>query len=129
MSDFHSGKCWISAVENIGLLTVEDIKCTTVEGIRFTTGEDIGFPSVEYDGFTTVKDIRFTTVENVKFPQQNIGLPTVCYDWGLCQGPSHGGSYMDKGMSHIRIRLPPHIVSGDRLASVSCLLDCLLLCV
>ena len=29
------------------------------------------------------------------------------------QGPSHGGSYMDEGMSHIRIRLPPRIVSWD----------------
>ena len=44
----------------------------------------------------------------------------------LCQGPSHGGSYMDEGTSHIRIRLPPHIVSGDCLAFVSCFLDCLL---
>ena len=42
-----------------------------------------------------------------------------------CQGPSHGGSYMDKGMSHIRIGLPPHIVSRDRLAFVSCFSDCL----
>ena len=31
----------------------------------------------------------------------------------LCQGPSHGGSYMDEGTSHIRIRLPPCFVSGD----------------
>ena len=45
--------------------------------------------------------------------------------WG-CQGPSHGGSYMAKGTSHIRIGLPPRIVLGDRLASVSCFLDCLL---
>ena len=30
----------------------------------------------------------------------------------ICQGPSHGGSYMDKGTFHIRIGLPPHIVSG-----------------
>ena len=36
-----------------------------------------------------------------------------------CQGPSHGGSYMDEGTSHIRIGLPPHIVSGDCLASSS----------
>ena len=34
-----------------------------------------------------------------------------------CQGPSHGGSYMDEGMSHIRIRLPPRVVSEDHLAS------------
>ena len=32
-----------------------------------------------------------------------------------CQGPSHGGSYMDKGAFHIRIGLPPLIVSGDYL--------------
>ena len=36
-----------------------------------------------------------------------------------CQGPSHGGSYMDEGTSHIRIGLPPHVVSGDCLASHS----------
>ena len=36
-----------------------------------------------------------------------------------CQGPSHGGSYMDKGTFHIRIGLPPHIVSGDYPASSS----------
>ena len=36
-----------------------------------------------------------------------------------CQGPSHGQSYMDEGTSHIRIRLPPRIVSGD------CLTNCL----
>ena len=40
----------------------------------------------------------------------------------LCQGPSHGGSYMDKGTSHIKIRLLPVVVSGDCLASVSCFL-------
>ena len=34
----------------------------------------------------------------------------------FCQGPSHGGSYMDKGMFHIRIRLLPYIVPGDCLA-------------
>ena len=43
-----------------------------------------------------------------------------------CQGPSHGGSYMDEGTFHIRIGLPPRIVSGDCLASASCFLDCLL---
>ena len=36
-----------------------------------------------------------------------------------CQGPSHGGSYMDEGTCHIRIGLPPRIVSGDYLASSS----------
>ena len=40
----------------------------------------------------------------------------------LCQGPSHGGSYMDEGMSYIRIGLLPHIALGDCLASVSCFL-------
>ena len=35
----------------------------------------------------------------------------------ICQGPSHGGSYMDKGMSYIRIGLLPVVVSGDYLAS------------
>ena len=44
----------------------------------------------------------------------------------MCQGPSHGGSYMAEGTSHIRIELPPHIALGDHLASVSCFLDCLL---
>ena len=39
----------------------------------------------------------------------------------LCQGPSHGGSYMDEGTCHIRIELPPCIVSGDYLASSSML--------
>ena len=43
-----------------------------------------------------------------------------------CKGPSHGGSYMDEGTFCIRIGLPPHVVSGDRLASASCFLDCLL---
>ena len=37
----------------------------------------------------------------------------------ICQGPSHGGSYMDKGVSYIRIGLLPHIVTGDCLASAS----------
>ena len=36
-----------------------------------------------------------------------------------CQGLSHGGSYMDKGTSYIRIGLLPRIVTGDCLASVS----------
>ena len=36
-----------------------------------------------------------------------------------CQGPSHGGSYVDEGTFHIRIGLPPRIVSGDYLASPS----------
>ena len=36
-----------------------------------------------------------------------------------CQGPSHGGSYMDEGTLHIRTGLPPHIVSGDCLVSLS----------
>ena len=40
--------------------------------------------------------------------------------FGGCQGPSHGGSYMDEGMSHIRIRLLHHIALRDCLASVSC---------
>ena len=40
------------------------------------------------------------------------------------QGPSHGGSYMDEGTFCIRIGLPPHIVSGDCLASALCFLDC-----
>ena len=44
-----------------------------------------------------------------------------------CQGPSHGGSYMDEGTSHIRIRLLPVIVPGDCLASLSySMLHCLL---
>ena len=34
----------------------------------------------------------------------------------LCQGLSHGGSYMDKGTFHIRIGLFPVVVSGDYLA-------------
>ena len=34
----------------------------------------------------------------------------------LCQGSSHGGSYMDKGMSYIRIGLFPVVVPGDYLA-------------
>ena len=37
----------------------------------------------------------------------------------LCHGPSHGGSYMDEGTSHIRIGLSPHVVSGDCLVSRS----------
>ena len=37
--------------------------------------------------------------------------------YSQCQGPSHGGSYMDEGTLHIRIGLPPRIVSGDYLAS------------
>ena len=44
----------------------------------------------------------------------------------LCQGPSHGGSYMDEGMFCLKIGLPPCIVSGDCLAFVLCFLDCLL---
>ena len=39
-----------------------------------------------------------------------------CSLWVVCQGPSHGGSYMDEGTSHIRIGLPPCVVSGDCLA-------------
>ena len=34
----------------------------------------------------------------------------------LCQGPSHGGSYMDEGMSYIKIGLFPVVVPGDYLA-------------
>ena len=34
-----------------------------------------------------------------------------------CQAPSHGGSYMDKGTSYIRIGLLPCIVTEDCLAS------------
>ena len=37
----------------------------------------------------------------------------------MCQGPSHGGFYMDEGTSHIRIGLSPRVGSGDCLASVS----------
>ena len=36
-----------------------------------------------------------------------------------CQGPSHGGSYMDEGTSYIRIGLLLHVVTGDCLASYS----------
>ena len=39
--------------------------------------------------------------------------------WVGCQGPSHGGSYMDEGTFRIRIRLPPRVISGDCLASSS----------
>ena len=47
-------------------------------------------------------------------------------DGYVCRGPSHGGSYMDEGTSHIRIRLLPRFVSGDRLVFASCFRDCLL---
>ena len=36
-----------------------------------------------------------------------------------CHDPSHGGSYMAEGAFFIRIGLPPHVVSGDCLASSS----------
>ena len=36
-----------------------------------------------------------------------------------CHDPSHGGFYMAEGASYIRIGLPPHVVSGDRLV-LSC---------
>ena len=39
-------------------------------------------------------------------------------EWHLtCQGPSHGGSYMNKGTFCIRIRLLLIVVSGDFLTS------------
>ena len=40
-------------------------------------------------------------------------------DQPVCQGPSHGGSYMDKGTFRIRIGLLPYVVPGDHLASFS----------
>ena len=44
-----------------------------------------------------------------------------------CQGPSHGGSYMDEGTFHIRIGLLLIVVSGDCLAflSILCFIVCL----
>ena len=51
MSDFHCGKCQISAAENIGLLTVKDIGFTTVKYIRFTTVESVGFPQWNMSDF------------------------------------------------------------------------------
>ena len=33
----------------------------------------------------------------------------------MCHDPSHGGFYMAEGAFYIRIRLPPHVVSGDYL--------------
>ena len=39
--------------------------------------------------------------------------------WSLTAVVSHCGFYMVEGTFYIRIRLPPCIVLGDRLASVS----------
>ena len=39
----------------------------------------------------------------------------------MCQGPSHGGSYMDEGTLYIRIGLLSAVVSGDSLALLSLL--------
>ena len=51
-----------------------------------------------------------------------------CAECQRCQGPSHGGSYMDEGMFRIRIELLPIIVPGDYLASLSYTMPhCLLL--
>ena len=36
---------------------------------------------------------------------------------GQCQGPSHGGTYVDEGTSDIRIKLLPIVVPGDCLVS------------
>ena len=44
-----------------------------------------------------------------------------------CQGPSHGGSYMDESTFCIRIRLLPYVVPGDHLASFSSSMPPLLL--
>ena len=38
----------------------------------------------------------------------------------FCHDPSHGGFYMAEGAFYIRIGLPPHVVSGDCLASSCC---------
>ena len=45
---------------------------------------------------------------------------------GAVSGPSHGGSYVDKGTPYIRIKLPPCVVSGECLSSALCVLVCLL---
>ena len=37
-----------------------------------------------------------------------------------CHDPSHGGFYMAEGAPYIRIRLPPRVVSGDRLVPSCC---------
>ena len=46
-----------------------------------------------------------------------------------CHDPSHGGFYMAEGAFYSRIGLPPHVVSGDCLASSHCgLIDLYLHC-
>ena len=37
-----------------------------------------------------------------------------------CHDPSHGGFYMAEGALYIRIGLPPHVVSGERLVLSCC---------
>ena len=46
----------------------------------------------------------------------------------VCHDPSHGGFYMAEGTLYIRIGLPPHVVSGDRLVSSRCGLTARYLC-
>ena len=53
-------------------------------------------------------------------------LSDAIYRMESCQGPSHGGSYMDEGTSRIRIGLLPYVVSGaiSLLSPPLCLLCC-----
>ena len=63
---------------------------------------------------------RLFNVDNTETKSGNI---THYVDLNVCtnvKAPPMGGSYMNEGMSYIRIGLPPRIVSGDRLASASC---------
>ena len=59
------------------------------------------------------------------FTGDQITKSTRCNIEMLCHNPSHGGSYMAEGAFHIRIGLPPRVVSGDCLASSRLWTDCL----
>ena len=65
--------------------------------------------------------ISHVTMDYFYFAHESLWLFTFIYSQLMGHGPSHGGSYMDESMSHIRIRLPPHVVSGDCLTSILCL--------